>query len=153
MPDPRVKFDWAARLVPVDAVCDALTAEGITVLEGHPTESQLQRSLVASKVAAAGVALDQDGCRATARPIAAQFTGTAPPDLLVRAIRRLVHGAHVGLVIDTCFPFVQIDDHAGIGRGVFALIEPRRVRLFNIAAEKALTAAISSANTQASAAA
>ena len=153
MSDARVKFDWAARLAHVDAVCDALTAEGITVLEGHPPETPLRRSVVAPKVAAAGVALDQEGCQATARAITAQFTGAALPEALVSAIRHLVDGGHVGLVIDTCFPFVQIDDHADIGRGVFALIEPRRVRLFNTTAEKALTDAISSVGTHARAAA
>jgi hypothetical protein len=151
--DAGVKFDWAARIARADTVRDVLSAERIAALEAHPAELRLRRSLVASKVASAGVALDQEGGQATDPAITAQFTGIAPPEALVRSIRLLVDVGHTGLVIDTLFPVVEIDDHPDIGLGVIALIEPRRVHLFSVVARRALTEAIRSAGIRAGAAA
>jgi len=137
----RVRFDWAFGSTEAEHVRTALAMESIVTDEPRPaTEAN---ELVADKLSAAGVHLDQEGGDALGAVPRSRVTGETSPRHLARAIEQALDTRHVGVIVDATRGVVEIDEHRDVGRGNVLLIDPAgRGRLLRHGTMRALVAAL-----------
>jgi hypothetical protein len=139
-----VRFDWAFGSTEAEHVRTVLAMESIATDEPRPaTEAN---ELVAEKLSAAGVHLDQEAGDALGAVPRSHVMGATSPRHLARAIEQALDTRHVGVIVDATREVVEIDEHRDVGRGNVLLIDPAgRGRLLRHGTMRALVAALAAA--------
>jgi len=140
-----VTFEWAIRGSDPGVVHDALRRSRVGVLEragdGHASDPA-----VVTALEALGIQLDQEPAGGMAPPIGTVYHGTVSARRLVRALEEARQHAQAGLIVDTAYSVVQIDEHPAVARGAVALIDVDRARLIGTRAERPLREALEAAS-------
>jgi len=140
----RVRFDWAFGSTEAEHVRTALAMEAVTTDEPRPAIEA--NELVAEKLSAAGMHLDQETSDTLGSVPRSRVTGEASPRHLARAIELTLDTRHVGVIVDATREVIEIDEHRDVGRGNVLLIDPAgRGRLLRHGTMRALVAALAAA--------
>lgn len=136
-----VTFEWAVRASDPEVVHEVLRRSRVTVREqhgdGHADDPSIELALEAL-----GIPLDQGSGGAHVPPVETTFGGTVSTRRLVRALEAARQHAQLGLIVDTAYSVVQIDEHPEVARGAVALIDTDRARLIGARAERPLREAL-----------
>lgn len=136
-----VTFEWAVRASDPEVVHEVLRRSRVTVQEqrgdGHAADPAIEEALEAL-----GIQLDQGSSGRHVPPVGTTFGGTVSTRRLVRALEAARQHAPLGLIVDTAYSVVQIDEHPEVARGAVALIDTDRARLIGARAERPLREAL-----------
>lgn len=136
-----VTFEWAVRASDPEVVHEVLRRSRVTVQEqhgnGHAADPSIEQALEAL-----GIQLDQGSSGGQVPPVGTTFGGTVSTRRLVRALEEARRHAQLGLIVDTAYSVVQIDEHPEVARGAVALIDTDRARLIGARAERPLREAL-----------
>ena len=136
-----VTFEWTVRASDPEVVHEVLRRSRVTVQEQHG-DGHADNPSIEQALEALGIQLDQGSSGGHVPPVGTTFGGTVSTRRLVRALEAARQHAQLGLIVDTAYSVVQIDEHPEVARGAVALIDNDRARLIGARAERPLREAL-----------
>ena len=141
---PTIAFRWILRLMDGSRVRTLLAAACGAVREGAPPG--YDQSL-AEALASVGLHRDHEPAPAFALfPPSAMLEGSVPLPKLMRAIDSVLREPGAGLVVDTRYGCVEINEHPSVSSGTVVLIDDERARFVGTRIEHEVTEAIRDAS-------
>ena len=135
-------FDWRSQPGESAEFLAELESVGVWAHEAGPMPDG-HDAVVAEKLQAAGIHLDQEGAPGIPRSTpAARFVGSSSPHRLMNAVAAVLSKGLTGLVVDTNGTVVEIDQHPSVGAGRIVLIDEAGAHLLRSGSNRTLLQAL-----------